>query len=850
MSPWIKRILIALGALVLLVVVAAVAVVAFFDPNQYKGAIVQAVKDKKNRTLKIEGDLKLTLFPQLGVDLGRTTLSEFGNDKAFASVESAHVAVAVMPLLSKRVVVDKVKVDGLRATVIRRRDGHFNFDDLLQPSEEPSPVQFDIQGVNLSRGELTYLDEKEKNTVKVTQLELKSGRIADKTPSDVALSARVSADIPPADVKLAANGTLRLDLGAKQIEWKGGKLEIAGVLPHVKADRLTVEGDRLLYDTQGSALSSRDLSLGFKGVVDNEPLELQLKAPAFSVDLLRLALHSEKLDVDVRANGAERKGTLKLEANRLDARIADGIVDVEKLKATGKGTISGVTLSDLVLSAPKLAADLPKSQLALEGIDLRAAGTRAGDRFEATLQAPRLQASATQAAGSGIQGKVKLSGAKSLDLAYRIDEIAGSGNAMTAKLDAQGSLDAPNLPVRPIKIAAAGTLRGELAAEKLTAQLKGSADQSQFDATIAVEHFAKPAITFAAAIDQLNLDRYQTKTAEGGRGGGAGKVADPAIDFSGLKPFNLTGQLRVGALQVQRVRTTNVAMAVRVANGRADVRDMSAALYGGSLAGGASLDGNTNAFAVKTTLTNVQVGPLLKDLANRDTLEGRGTVKLDVTGSGKTLGAMKKSLAGNVDLHLRDGSIKGFNLGKSLRDLRNKVLARSNESAAQDRNEKTDFSELTAQATLVGGVATVRDLQVKSPLIRATQGNPARIDIGNSSLDFVLRAMLVNTGTGQGGKELRELKDITVPVLITGPFEHWQYQIQWASITSEALRGTVQQKLQEQLSGKLGLTKPGEPAPAQKGAAKPAEPQPQPKKSAEDELKEKAKERLRGLFGK
>lgn len=849
MSPWIKRTLIALGAVVLLVVVAAVAVVAFFDPNQYKGAIVQAVKEKKNRSLKIEGDLKLTLFPQLGVDLGRTTLSEFGNDKAFASVESAHVAVAVMPLLSKRVVVDKVKVDGLKATVIRRRDGHFNFDDLLQPSEEPSPVQFDIQGVALSRGELTYLDEKERNTVKVTQLELKSGRIADRTPSDVALSARVSADIPPADVKLAANGTLRLDLGAKQIEWRRGKLEIAGVLPHVKADRLTVEGDRLLYDTQGSALSSRDLSLGFKGVVDNEPLELQLKAPAFSVDLLRLALHSEKLDVDVQANGAERKGTLKLEATRLDARIADGIVDVEKLKATGKGTIAGVTLSELVMSAPRLAADLPKSQLALEGIDVRAAGTRAGDRFEATLQAPRLQASASQATGSGIQGKVKLSGAKNLDLAYRIDDIAGSGNAMTAKVNAQGSLDAPSLPVRPLKVSAGGTLRGELAAEKLTAQLKGSADQSQFDATIAVEHFAKPVITFAAAIDQLNLDRYQAKAAEGA-GSAGGKPADPAIDFSGLKPFNVAGQLRIGALRAQRVKTANLAMAVRVANGRADIRDLSAALYGGSLAGTASLDGNTNAFAVKSTLANVQVGPLLKDLANRDTLEGRGTIKLDVTGSGKTLSAMKKSLAGSVDLHLRDGSIKGFNLGKSMRDLRNKVLARSNESAAQDRNEKTDFSELTAQATLVGGVATVRDLQVKSPLIRATQGNPARIDIGNGSLDFVLRAMLVNTSTGQGGKELKELKDITVPVLITGPFEHWQYQIQWASITSEALRGTVQQKLQEQLSGKLGLTRPAEPAPAQKGAAKPAEPQPPQKKSAEDELKEKAKERLRGLFGK
>ena len=51
----VKYLLYALGALVGLAIVVAVAVAVLFDPNQLKGEIERAVKQQTGRTLKLEG---------------------------------------------------------------------------------------------------------------------------------------------------------------------------------------------------------------------------------------------------------------------------------------------------------------------------------------------------------------------------------------------------------------------------------------------------------------------------------------------------------------------------------------------------------------------------------------------------------------------------------------------------------------------------------------------------------------------------------------------------------------------------------------------------------------------------
>ena len=120
-----------LGAFALLIVLVGY-VAATFNPNDYKDIIVKLVQEKKQRTLDLEGDIKLTLWPKLGADLGKVKLSEHNSSKEFASIDSAKVSLALLPLLRKELVVDTIYIDGVNVTIIRHKDGTTNFDDLMR----------------------------------------------------------------------------------------------------------------------------------------------------------------------------------------------------------------------------------------------------------------------------------------------------------------------------------------------------------------------------------------------------------------------------------------------------------------------------------------------------------------------------------------------------------------------------------------------------------------------------------------------------------------------------------------------------------------------------------------------
>src|SRR3954463_8891073 len=168
----LKYVLIGTGGLLVLAIVAVAVFAMTFDPNRYKAQIEAAVKEKTGRTLKLEGDLKVAIFPSLGADVAKVTLSERASNQEFLSLDSAHASVALLPLLHGEVIIDRVKVAGLKANIVKGKDGKFNFDDLLQakdakPAPESkeekkgdakAPVKFDIAGVGIERSAISYKD--------------------------------------------------------------------------------------------------------------------------------------------------------------------------------------------------------------------------------------------------------------------------------------------------------------------------------------------------------------------------------------------------------------------------------------------------------------------------------------------------------------------------------------------------------------------------------------------------------------------------------------------------------------------------------------------------------------------
>ncbi|HJV52843.1 MAG TPA: AsmA family protein, partial [Noviherbaspirillum sp.] len=167
-----RNILIALAALIALLLAAAGIIAATFNPNDYKPLLIRLVQEKKQRTLSIPGDIKLTFFPKLGADLGRVSISEHNSNTEFAAVDSAKVSLALIPLLAKQLVVDRVRIDGLRTHITRFKDGSANYDDLLSKDESGQQVKFAIDSVHISHANVIYDDRQQGRKFELANMDL------------------------------------------------------------------------------------------------------------------------------------------------------------------------------------------------------------------------------------------------------------------------------------------------------------------------------------------------------------------------------------------------------------------------------------------------------------------------------------------------------------------------------------------------------------------------------------------------------------------------------------------------------------------------------------------------------
>ncbi|MGH8694802.1 MAG: AsmA family protein, partial [Burkholderiales bacterium] len=289
------------------------------------------------------------------------------------------------------------------------------------------------------------------------------------------------------------------------------------------------------------------------------------------------------------------------------------------------------------------------------------------------------------------------------------------------RLAGEFDVASPALPMKKLKVPLAGTVRADLKNQTVNADLTTRFDESNIKAKVGMSNFAAPFTRFDVAIDKLNVDRYLPPTEK--RAATAEPASPPQaeqpIDFSPIRKLNLAGSLRIDELIASNVKAQNLRMDVKARGGRLEVNPLSANLYQGSTNGTASVNANNNQLAIRQNLSGVSIGPLLRDALNQDLLDGRGNVALDVTATGNTVSAIKKTLNGSAALNLKDGALKGINLAQSLRNAKAMFSggARNSEQAAA-AGEKTDFSELSASFVIREGVAHNDDLLAKSPFLR------------------------------------------------------------------------------------------------------------------------------------
>ncbi len=724
-------------------------IAATFNPNSYKPQIIQMVKDKKQRDLKLDGDIKLKFWPSIGADLGRISLSEFKSDKEFAAIEGLRVSLKLMPLLSKKVVVDEVEVKGVRATIVKYKDGRMNIDDLLSKDDKKQEqFEFDIDHVVFENAALTYRDEAQGTQVALSSVNLKTGRIAPNVPGKIDLSMTIKGNKPRLDLGIALKTKLTFDLEQQVFSFQDMGLESKGAAADLNNLNVKASGS-VVAKLKAGELTTDKLTVAMTGVSGKDNLDIKLEAP-------RLQITKDKASGD-------------------KVTIAAKITDPR-----------GVTIANVVLPGIEGTAVAFKSAGMTLDLDIKQ-----GDQT--------IKAKVTSPLSGNFQ-------TQQISLPQLGINITAAG---------------PNLPGKSISGSLNGSASINGSKQQIQANLAGKVADSTIKAQVGVNGFAPPGLTFDVDIDQLDLDRYAPQGGSAQASSGKGGGADKPIDVSALRSLRANGKLHIGTLKVSNLKASNVRLEIKAGGGRVDVSPLSANLYQGSMNGVLSVNAveATPSFAIKQNLSGVAIGPLLKDLANKDTLEGRGTVNLDVTTRGATVGALKRALNGGASVNLRDGAIKGIDVAGTIRNAKARLGSlKGQQTQPSDKNQKTDFSELSGTFAIRNGVASNNDLSMKSPLLRV--GGAGDINIGEDSINYLVKASIVGSLKGQDGREVSDLKGITVPVRATGPLAAPSFGLDYSALLTDTVKQQAEEKLKGKLEGLLGGKK-GAPADAGKGADAP-----------------------------
>lgn len=737
-----KKILkyVSLGVVIVLVLLAAAVsyFMATFNPNQYKAQIIRLVKDKQDRILKLDGDIRLTFFPSIGAKIEKISLSEYKSDKEFAAIESARVSLALLPLLSKQVVVSEVGLSGVRVHVEKFKDGSTNLDDLLGKQatkvEVPAPadtksqaaVKFDIAAVKIENTELSYLDEETGAQYTLKNLNLKTGRIANGVPGKINLDAIIQASKPKLDISAQLQTELTFDLEKKLYQVKDLDLQINGTVLDINNLAIKASGDAGA-NLATQEFNAKKLSVSANGVQGKNNFDASLNLP--SLQFTRDTLSADKLYVKANLDG---------ESGKVVAALT-----VQDMRGNAKSFKSSGVVLDV---------DLQQTEQA----------------FKLKLTTP-------------LAGSLET---RQLNLSNLIIAVSATGD---------------KLPKKSVSSEMKGSVQLDGERESVQLNLAGGLLQSQVKAKLAVKGFTQPAIRFDVDVDQFDADLYIPKKSASAAKAEAAPVPEQPFDLSALQKLNLQGSLRIGSLKVANVKSSRLRIDIKAYGGKVEISPLSANLYQGSISGSVAVDAAqaTPTFLVKQNLSGVQLGPLIKDAADFDMVEGKGNVTANLATQGNTVSALKKNLNGNLALNMADGAIKGINLTKLVHGAQNLGQGGGVTTLKPVAGDKTDFNDLKASFKVNKGVAHNDDLLVKSQSLKVT-GN-GDIDIGNSSMNYAVKATVAESVDAKSGS-------VTVPVQLNGPFADLKFNVDYRAVFADVARQKVETKIdakKEEIKDKL-----------------------------------------------
>ena len=745
-----RKWLIAGGILLVLIVVALIGLLninALIARN--KGYLIEQAESALGRKISVD-QVQATIFSGIGA---RLTNFAMADDPAYASgdfvrAKDLQVIVKFWPLLSRSVQVKRVILHDPVIQIVRNRDGNFNFSTIGKkakekkderekaeraPQEQESALLISL--VDISNGNIRYLDKKNGTDMQAKQIDLKIEDFDFAKPFSVKLRGAIYAD--------KQNFTLESKIGPV-----GRRVDVA----EVPVD----------------------------GKIDIDPLNMtQLRA---ALPVMKSALPRE-LDVSgvYRVKDLKFKGTLNNLA--LDGQLEGTNGALRYGNAFQKPAGDPLTLNlDLKLAGNKIT--IRNGHLKLHSLELATAGdVQTGDNPVLNLTVDSKPAS--------LQGwdrivpalaDYQLSG--TMDVKATVRGSIGKGAAPQI----QGTLGLKNVSAKPPSFPK--PIENLDTTVRFTGQKADIGDmtltlgKSRIRLAAAIEKFAPLTLSYKMSTPELWPADYSAALPEE-------RKSDVIRNLQSAGQFSMAsgdmvyqGRLSSADGTLYNVPYKALDATLSLANRVANIKSLRVNALSGALKadGQYSFKEAVPQFSMASKVQNIDVKELYTALdpkAERD-VRGRMNADMKVAGSGKTWEAIKPTLHGQGDAEVVQGALLNFNIADNvltgitgIPGLTNAVNPSLRAKYPEVFTAKdTEFKELKANFDLADSRMNVKDLRMAAAEF-VVQGNgwadfDRKVDF-RATLSFSQR---FSADLSQSAREIKYLLNnqgqLEVPFALTG----------------------------------------------------------------------------------
>lgn len=393
------KLILGLGVLGIIVIGAAAITLAYIDPNDYKDTIAKKVKEETGRDLSIDGNIDLTFYPWLGLDIEGVTLSNAnGFGKApFLQTKTIKARAKLLPLLRKELEMDTLILHGATINLAKNAKGATNWDDLVKPkTEEPASkdggmplAALVLGGIDIKDANIHWQDMQQELEYHITNANISTGELKLGEPIDITASLNASATKPALSSAMQFKGTVAyadggdvltlspmvFEANVKGKEIPGGQtvikfsseinIDVNKETAHIKQLVLSAFDTVIKGDIEAAEILSgkpqvignidvdgKDFPQLFK-ILEIEPLASQLATMSDKTFKLSTSFNADmnRNDVDIS------KLDINLLGNTIKAQITARNVKSDTPAAKGKLNASGPDLPALIKIAAQLTGD-------------------------------------------------------------------------------------------------------------------------------------------------------------------------------------------------------------------------------------------------------------------------------------------------------------------------------------------------------------------------------------------------------------------------------------------------------------------------------------------------------------